>query len=80
MGLRDHRRRAEGKKQKGRRMPSPEQCKMGTQIHETPRYEEEDIEVAKCDSCDKYVEEHELVECNDSFLCYDCVKELEEDQ
>lgn len=77
MSVRDHKRKAEGKRQRGRRMPSPSEVKMGTQTHEFSQPEDERIpEIARCDRCEKYVEEEELEECESNvFLCYDCMQE-----
>ncbi len=70
---RNHRREAEGRKPKGRRMPKTSETKMGTQIHDLPVYEEKIPEIAKCPGCERFVEVDELEDFNG--VCYDCWSE-----
>jgi len=67
---RNHRREAEGRKPKGRRMPKTSEVKMGTQVHNTKEAEADIPEVCKCPLCEKFVEVEELELYNNA--CYDC--------
>ena len=52
MSIRKHRQKAQGKKVKHRRMPSPEDCKTGTRIH-SDSYNDEVMPV-KCSGCGEW--------------------------
>lgn len=77
MGFKDHRRKAEGKKIRVRRMPAPSECKLGTQVHETERYDLDDgeMDVEKCTGCGKFEPFDEL---DKEGLCFTCREDTED--
>ena len=66
----NHRREAEGRKPKGRRMPKTSEAKMGTQVHNTKEAEADIPEVCKCPNCEGFTEVEELEDFNG--VCYGC--------
>lgn len=75
MGFKDHRRRAEGKKVRFRRMPSPDECKLGTRVFES-RQDEDDtcLDVERCVECGKYIESEEFEEFDG--MCAICAEQI----
>lgn len=70
MSVRDHRNRAEGKRFKGR-MPSPNEAKLGTRVHDNyeDQFQEDIPEVIRCPECGHYTEAEDL---DDYGVCYSC--------
>jgi len=68
MSLRKHRDKANGRRIKNRRMPSPDEQKLGTKIHEEDV--ENDLEAAQCIFCDNWFNSDDL----DNGICFTCIK------
>lgn len=74
MSLRHHRNDRVHKKYHKGRMPAPSEAKLGTRVHQTERYPEDDseLDVEKCVCCGEY---HPVDELDNDFICEDCEAE-----
>lgn len=76
MSLRKH--RDGGKQYHKARMPAPSDAKLGTRVHQTERYQEDDeeLEVDRCEGCRGYFQ---VVELDKDGYCEECSEHQEVD-
>ena len=65
----DYRRKGEGKKVRFRRLPSPDEMKMGSKTFEDEN--DDDYKIIQCPTCENWVEESELDDLNICPYCPD---------
>lgn len=69
MSLRKHRDKATGRKIKHRRMPSPDEQKLGTRVHEEENNHE--VDALQCATCGEWFNSDDL----ENGVCFLCVEE-----
>jgi hypothetical protein len=81
MSLRKHRRNAEGKRTRSRRMPKPDQIRLGTRVHQSKRLNENDdsVECVRCAKCGRWGEgdDYKTIERR-TYLCPECTESEEQ--
>lgn len=86
MGIRNHREKAEGRRSKAR-MPKPTEVRMGTRIHESEDYYDEEVpEIDRCEKCGGFFEVDDINYCEEQcapgyfglYICYKCEQKVEQ--
>lgn len=84
MSLRKHRKRAQGKKVRTRRMPRVDEKKMGTRIQQDKRLEDEDFEapdLVRCEECGRWTEDEDDCDFEEvGPLCFSCFEQLRKER